>query len=80
MPTRFPENDPKLAAVFRTVLDLPASSSVETLNRAFFPEWDSLRHVKLMLELQKAFGVRFSATDILRLGSYTEIRDELARR
>lgn len=80
MPIRIPEDEPRLAEVFREVLDLPAGAPVETLGRASCPEWDSLRHVKLMLELQKRFGVRFSATDLLRLSTYAEIRDELSRR
>jgi acyl carrier protein len=72
------ELDPRLAAIFRAVLDLPGDAKVEALGRSSCPEWDSLRHVKLMLEVQREFGVRFGGGDILRLDSFSEIRRALA--
>ena len=80
MQKRNPSNVSELADLFRRVLELPASTPPESLTRASYPEWDSLRHVKLMLKLQEHFGVRFSASDILRLNSFAEICEELVRR
>lgn len=70
----------KLAEILRELLDLPAETPAESLDRRNFPEWDSLRHVKLMLELQKAFGVKFSAAEIMSLDSYAAILAALQRK
>lgn len=62
-----------LADIMCSVLDLPLGTSVETIQRSSIPGWDSLRHVKLMLNLQKEFGVKFSVTEMLTLDSYNAI-------
>lgn len=31
------------------------------------PEWDSLSHIRLILAVQKAFGLKFSASEIGKL-------------
>lgn len=63
-----------------SVLDLPLGTSVETIQRSSIPGWDSLRHVKLMLNLQKEFGVKFSVTEMLTLDSYSAILAALQRK
>ena len=75
-----PEADQKLANILRDALDLPASADVSGLSRENCPEWDSLRHVKIILDVQKAFGVRFAAADVIRISSYGALRAELAQK
>jgi acyl carrier protein len=72
--------DLKLAPILRDALDLPAGAEVGGLNRENCPEWDSLRHVKIILDVQRAFGMRFAAADVIRVQSYAELRAELARK
>jgi acyl carrier protein len=42
--------------------DIPDDASPETLE-----DWDSLRHLELMLELEMAFGVRIPAEQVPEL-------------
>ncbi len=37
--------------------------------------WDSLTHIRLILTVEKAFGVRFSASDIGKLTNVGELAD-----
>lgn len=74
------ELETKLGAVMRSVLGLEESLAGEGITRAAVPEWDSLRHVKLMLELQREFGVSFSATEVMGLDSFGTILAALRRK
>lgn len=74
------ELEARLGEVLRSVLGLERSQVHERVTRETVPEWDSLRHVKLMLELQKEFGVRFSATEVMGLDSFGAILAALRRK
>lgn len=74
------ELEARLEKVLRNVLGLGASPARPGLRRAELPEWDSLRHVKLMLDLQAEFGVRFQATEIAGLDSFEALRASLAQK
>ena len=66
-----------LAALMREVFDLPASLPLGQLKRENIPEWDSLRHVRLILELQKRFHIKFTAEEMIRLNSFSGLLAEL---
>lgn len=67
------ELEERLGKVLRSVLGLDAAVPAAGISRHEFPEWDSLRHVKIMLELQRELGVKFSAPEIMSLDSYPAI-------
>lgn len=39
--------------------------------------WDSLGHLRLMMEIEQEFGVRFSTNQLRQLTSLAEIQDAL---
>ncbi len=41
-------------------------------------EWDSLSHVRLMLEVAKAFGVRFSASEVSSMNNVGDLQALIA--
>ena len=41
---------------------------------AEIPGWDSLRHANVILAVEKAFGVRFSNVEVLRLNSIGDLQ------
>lgn len=49
-------------------------SSPETI-----PDWDSIGHFKLILQLEEIFGIRFPAAEIGSLRSAGKIQDSLTR-
>ena len=51
-----------MAAVFLLAAEsLPDDSAIDEV-----PEWDSLRHLELMLALEMEFGVRISTSRLLK--------------
>jgi acyl carrier protein len=40
-------------------------------------EWDSIRHLQLMLALEEAFGIQFDASELATLGSVAVIEERL---
>ncbi len=62
-----------LADLLRKVLSLADNAPIDAVTRKACAEWDSLRHVKLMIELQNKLGVRFSAAEMVKLDSYASI-------
>lgn len=58
---------PKLTEIFRNVFDDDTLEAIPTLTAKDVPGWDSLRNIRLMLTIERAYGVRFSATEIGRL-------------
>jgi len=57
----------KLTETFHNVFDDDSIVLKPELAASDIDEWDSLAHVRLMLTIEKAFGVKFSAPEIGRL-------------
>jgi len=63
----------KLTEIFRDVFGddtLVASSSMTAKD---VPGWDSLRNIRLMLTIEKAYKVRFSASEIGKLQNVEDL-------
>jgi len=60
--------------VFATVLRVDASQLTEASSPATMKKWDSLRHMKLVVALEKAFGVTMTPADVRRMQSLAEAR------
>jgi acyl carrier protein len=63
----------KLADTFRDVFDDDAIVVHPELTANDVDEWDSLTHLRLMLTIEKAFGVHFSASEVGRLKNVGEL-------
>lgn len=57
----------KLTTVFRDVLDEDDLVLTPAMTAEDVDGWDSLSHVRLVLAVSKAFGVKFSAAEVGRL-------------
>ncbi len=66
---------PRLTRVFREVFDEDALVLTPAMTADDIDEWDSLSHIRLMLSVEKEFGVKFSATEI---GALKNVGDFLA--
>ena len=58
---------PKLTEILRDVFGDDTLVATSTLTAKEVPGWDSLRNIRLMLTIEKAYGVRFSASEIGKL-------------
>ena len=68
-----PEIYARLTQLFHDLFDDPELILSPTLTAKDVGGWDSLNHVRLVLSVQKAFGVRFSAFEISKLGNVGEL-------
>jgi acyl carrier protein len=62
----------KLTPVFQSVFDDDELTVRPDLTAAEVDGWDSLSHIRLMLTVEKTFGVKFSASEI---GKLTNVGD-----
>jgi len=58
---------PRLTDIMRDLFDDDDLVAHPALTADDVKEWDSLTHLRLMLTVQKAFGVKFSAAEIGKL-------------
>ena len=63
----------RLRAAFREVFDMP-ELEIDGLTRTNFPEWDSLAQVKLIIEIQEAFGLKLTIDQAAEISSVTDLR------
>jgi len=57
----------KLQNIFREVLDSPALALVPEFSVADCEGWDSVATVRLVLEVEREFGVRFTTDEVARI-------------
>jgi acyl carrier protein len=65
----------KLAGVFQDVFDDDSIVIRPDLSAKDVDDWDSLAHIRLMLTVEKAFGVEFSTSEIGRLKNVGELAE-----
>lgn len=66
----------RLTAIFHDVFDDDTIVVKPNLTAADVPEWDSLTHIRLVLAVQKAFKVKFSASqtaELKNVGEFAEL-------
>lgn len=62
----------KLTQIFHDVFDDESIIVTPELTAAEVDEWDSLTHIRLVLAVEKKFGLRFSAAEVGRLKNVGE--------
>jgi acyl carrier protein len=65
----------KLVGIFQNVFDDDSIRVRPELTADDVDEWDSLSHIRLVLTVEKAFGVKFSASEIGKLKNVGEFVD-----
>jgi acyl carrier protein len=68
-----PEIYAKLTRIFHDLFDDLDIVLTAALTAQDVDGWDSLNHVRLVLSVQKTFGVRFSAAEISQLSNVGEL-------
>ncbi|WP_415327598.1 acyl carrier protein [Chryseobacterium sp. MMS23-Vi53] len=54
----------KLSGIFREELDNDDITLTEETTAEDIEEWDSLSHIQLIVAVEKAFGIRFTSSEI----------------
>jgi acyl carrier protein len=60
--------------VVARILRVPAASISDDTSPETLRRWDSLKHLDLMTGIEDAYGIRFSAADIVRAKSVGVVR------
>lgn len=70
----------KLNEIFVDVLDLEESPNLtENTTSDDIEEWDSLSHVQLVVAIQKEFGIKINATEILNWRNVGEMVNSICK-
>lgn len=67
----------KLVQTISTILKIEASRVTPELSQENTPQWDSLTHLRLILELEQNLGIRFRSEDIPAMTSVAAIESVL---
>ena len=70
----------RLQSVFREVFDDESLSIERGTSASDIPEWDSLMHVTLIVNVEREFGVRFASSEIAGLQNVGELLDLIQRK
>jgi len=70
----------QLSEVFQNVFDTDDLVVRRDLTAADVDEWDSLAHIRLMLRVEKHFGIKFTASEIGKLKSVGDLVDLIDRK
>jgi len=62
----------RLTPIFHDVFDDETIAVTPTLTADDVDEWDSLAHIRLVLAIEKKFGLKFSAAEVGRLKNVGE--------
>jgi acyl carrier protein len=68
----------KLTAIFHNVFDDDEIVLTPQLKASDVDGWDSLRHVRLVVSVEKGFGVRFAASEVGRLKNVGDLANLIA--
>ena len=69
----------RIRQVMSLVLEIPESAIDDDFTAERTTEWDSIRHLNLVMALEDAFGVTFPSDEIASLDSFGAIVDAVSR-
>jgi acyl carrier protein len=70
----------RLTSAFHDVFDDDTIKLTPDLTAADIPEWDSLNHIRLIIAVQKRFGVSFSAAEVSELKNVGDLAELIERK
>lgn len=62
----------KLNQAFKNAFELTAEEDVTVMAYRQHPRWDSVRHMRLIAQLESAFNIMLDTDDIIDMSSYQE--------
>jgi len=70
----------KLKEIIATVLSVDISKIDEGASSETIENWDSLRHMKLMIALEDEFSLEFDDDEIMRMFDYKAVLEVLLKK
>jgi acyl carrier protein len=69
-----------LTAIFRDVLDDPSLVLRDETTAADVEAWDSLRHIDLIVAVERKFKIRFTTREVVALKNVRELADLIQKK
>ena len=69
----------KLIQAFSAGLGIPASPEVTTFEYRRIPQWNSMAHMQLVLEIESAFDIMLDTDEVLGLSSFDKALEIISR-
>jgi acyl carrier protein len=69
----------KLTNTISELFGIPPEKVGPETGRDTLPDWDSIGHLKLILEVEKAFGIRFPTAELGDLTSGAKFQEAIDR-
>jgi acyl carrier protein len=69
----------RFCRVWSKTLELGPDRLCMEASREAYPEWDSLRHLELMMALEQEFGLRFSSTELVAIEGPSALWERVCR-
>jgi acyl carrier protein len=66
-----------LKQVVAKVLQIPAADISDDISPRTIKSWNSLKHIELIMTIEREFGVRFEASEVPALTSLGSVRSVL---
>tara|TARA_R110000787_G_scaffold7078_4_gene24445 strand:+ start:57 stop:302 length:246 start_codon:yes stop_codon:yes gene_type:complete len=70
----------KITAVLRDVLDNESLAATPDLTAKDVEEWDSLSHIRIVLGIEREFGVKFATPEISQFENLGQLADLVAEK
>ena len=67
----------KLREIFIDILDLDTCELTDETTADDIEEWDSLSHIQLIVAIEKALGIKFTALQIMKWRNVGEMVDSI---
>jgi acyl carrier protein len=71
---------PRLKSIILTELDLEDFEIDRTTTADAVPGWDSLSHLRIILAVEAAYGIRFSTLEVLSMKQVGDLQDVVDRK
>jgi len=68
-----------LLSTIAAVLEIEPKAVTDATSMRTCPNWDSLRHLRMVMAIEQALGVRFPSDVIPKMVTVARIREEVAR-
>ncbi|MDC0649744.1 acyl carrier protein [Candidatus Puniceispirillum sp.] len=69
------EIEVKITEIFSRVVDVPLDSVSITMTPSDVENWDSMRHIMLLLAVESDFELKFSDVEMVSIGTLAELID-----
>lgn len=63
----------KIKEILSSILEISISEINEEISKKTVAQWDSLKHIMLVVELENKFNIKFELKTIPKINSYIEI-------